>query len=153
MLNKVDILEVNKLVFEYVMNLEEEDIIKLLTGENVLLHGEKNGKEKTTADNNNVEVTVKSKKEKAVKPIVKEKEESDKNTLIEEASKLLSEGTSREEAYSYFKKKVYTVKVLKDVAKNLDLYIKSKSTKAEIIEKLVEGTIGARLRIRALKEK
>lgn len=156
MLDKVDILEINKLVFEYIINLDEATILELLKNQKKLLAVEiKDNVEINITNSNGQTVNKKknnvNKKEKIIKDKENKKDENSQKDLIVDGSRILSEALSREEAFNYLNKKMYTVKILKDIAKSLNVYIKSKSNKAEIIEKLVENTIGARLKIKALK--
>lgn len=152
MLNKVEILEVNKLVFDYIMNLDESTIVELIKGEKKLTINDTKKEEDTIIAKDSGQAV--NKKKKTVNKKEKVNINNDSNTgIVEEGKKLLSTGLSREEAVSYFSNKVFTVPVLKKLAKEIDVYVKSRSTKGEIIDKLIEGTIGARLKMKALKEK
>lgn len=74
-----------------------------------------------------------------------EKKKADILKYAEKIFKKLNLFQSREEAYVYLKHdKKITIAVLKEAAKMGNIYIKSKSTKSDIIEKIVESVIGSK---------
>lgn len=122
-MNKKDFVKVSKIIFDYVLRLDEKSINGLLDGNNKLTLVEKNKSCYQSLDEDKVEII----------------------------SKKLNSITSREDARDYIIEGKFNVKILKQLAKLNNIYIRSKSNKAEIIDKLVEGTIGARLKIQILK--
>lgn len=66
---------------------------------------------------------------------------------------VLRVSSDREEAYNYIKCNKLTVANLKQVAKELDLWVNAKWGKSDLTEKIVEMTIGARVNIKALMGK
>lgn len=64
----------------------------------------------------------------------------------------LSRFRSKEIAVKYLLDNKLTVTKLKMLAKKLSIYIKSKSKKIDIIEAIVEGIVGSRLKLEALRE-
>ena len=129
-MNKVEILKVNKLVFEYILSLEDEEIKKLLSEEKIL-----------SLVNNKV----KNKKESKEKVKAGDKK-------LEEALKSLNLCSTKDEAFEYLNKNKFTVDELKIMAKKAEIFVKSRSKKVEVIDKLVEGTVGVKIKMKILQQ-
>ena len=71
------------------------------------------------------------------------------NKMIADSIKNLYAISSREEAIKYLSQ--FKVVDLKKIAKESKVFIKSKSKKAEIIDRIVEGTIGSKIKMDILK--
>ena len=121
-MDKKKILLANKVVFEFIMNLSTSELKDLLNNNDKLILI----RNEDTIDNKKVE---------------------DK-TVIESINSLMSI-SSREKSLKYLSK--LKVVDLKKIAKELNIFIKSKSKKSEIIDRIVEGTIGAKIKIDILK--
>ena len=65
-------------------------------------------------------------------------------------SRSLKEFTTRSQAMKYLSENKYTVKVLKKLAKYNNIYVNSRCKKNEIIDELIEGTVGVRLKFDVL---
>ena len=73
-----------------------------------------------------------------------------KDIIIDDNSiKNLYSISSRQEAIKYLSE--FKVVDLKKIAKESKVFIKSKSKKAEIIDRIVEGTIGSKIKMDILK--
>lgn len=122
-MDKNDIVKVLKKVFDFVLNLEENDMEELLKEKKKLILAEK---KINNVKNNN-------------------------DTNISEIINKLNSFKTREQAHKFLVENKFTVKILKEVASSRSIYIRSRSNKGEIIDKIVEGTIGAVLKINILK--
>ena len=122
-MDKKDFVKVSKIIFDYILKLDDESINGLLDGNKKLTLVEQNKSCYKSLDEDKVEII----------------------------SKRLNSVMSREEAKNYIIEGKFNAKTLKQLAKLNNIYIRSKSNKAEIIDKLVEGTIGAKLKIQILK--
>lgn len=123
-MNKKEILLTNKLAFDFILKLKDEDLKSLIKGE----------KKITLIDN---EKKLKGKK-------INSTEEK-----IEEVINKVYSYSNKDEALEYLKK--FNVIDLKKKAKQGNLYIKSRNRKNEIIDRIVEGTIGAKIKIDILQ--
>ena len=123
-MNKKEILLVNKLAFDFILRLKEEDLNSLIKGE----------KKITLIDN---EKNLKGKK-------INKTEEK-----VEEIINKVYSYSNKDEALEYLNK--FNVKDLKKIAKQGNVYIKSTNRKSEIIDRIVEGTIGAKIKIDILQ--
>ena len=123
-MNKKEILLVNKLVFDFILKLKNEDINSLIKGEKkiTLIDKGKNLKGKN----------INSTEEK-----------------IEEVINKVYSYLNKDEAVDYLNK--FNVIDLKKIAKQANVYIKSRNRKSEIIDRIVEGTIGAKKKIDILQ--
>ena len=123
-MNKKEILLVNKLAFDFILKLKDEDLNLLIKGEKkiTLIDNEKNLKVKKI---NNTE------------------------QKVEEAIRKLHSYTNKDKAVEYLNK--FNVIDLKKIAKQGNVYIKSRNRKSEIIDRIVEGTIGAKIKIDILQ--
>lgn len=77
-----------------------------------------------------------------------EDEENEFDVYIRELSRF----KTVEEATEYLIQNKLTVTKLKILAKKLSLYIKSKVKKSDIIELIVDGVVGSRIRIESLRK-
>lgn len=174
MIGKNEILKVNSLIFSYILELEDSEINGLIEGSKIISIAdikEKSGEFKKSevlknveefnkskeikkiGDINNIEEIRKEELKKAGKIKVIEKlEEVKEDEVIVETINKINKFTTREDANLYLNKKMFTVKLLKVIAKKGDIYLKSKSKKAEIIDKIIEATVGASLKHKILKE-
>lgn len=123
-MNKKEILLVNKLAFDFILKLKDEDLNLLIKGEKkiTLIDNEKNLKVKKI---NNIE------------------------QKVEEAIRKLHSYTNKDKAVEYLNK--FNVIDLKKIAKQGNVYIKSRNRKSEIIDRIVEGTIGAKIKVDILQ--
>lgn len=123
-MNKKEILLVNKLAFDFILKLKDEDINSLIKGEKKL----------TLIDN---EKSPKCKK-------INNTEEK-----VEEVINKVYSYSNKDKALEYLNK--FNVIDLKKIAKQANIYIKSRNKKSEIIDRIVEGTIGAKIKIDILQ--
>lgn len=122
-MDKKDIIKVNKIIFDYILKLDEDSMEALLYGNKKLVLVEKSGQANRSFDDHNIDAINKS----------------------------LNSVKSREEAKAFIENGRFNVKTLKEFAKLNNIYIRSKCNKAEMIDKIIEGTIGARLKMQILK--
>lgn len=123
-MNKKEILLVNKLAFDFILKLKDDDLNSLIKGE----------KKITLMDN---EKNLKSKK-------INKTEEK-----IEKVINKVYSYSNKDEALEYLNK--FNLIDLKKIAKQGNVYIKSRNKKSEIIDRIVEGTIGAKIKIDILQ--
>lgn len=76
---------------------------------------------------------------------------NEKNKSQEGIKVRLQEIATREEAITYINGLNMTVPKLKQLAKELNVYVKSNDKKDIIVSRIVEGIVGSRLRSEALK--
>ncbi|MGL4850615.1 MAG: hypothetical protein ACRC28_17120 [Clostridium sp.] len=150
-MEKKEILKITEKVFNYVLNLDDETIQEFLE-EKAILKIEKvkvAEKEKEALKEIEEGIGEKSREIKKVdkpkKAEAKKKAEAPKNNEFEKV-------TSREEALALLSDKNLKKDDLKKIAKEKNIYIKSKDTKAQIIDKIIEGTIGSKLRNEVLSK-
>ncbi|CAM2078356.1 MAG: hypothetical protein NSGCLCUN01_02545 [uncultured Clostridium sp.] len=123
-MDRKSILLANKVVFEFILSLSELELEELLK---------------------------RSKKLALVKckDIIIDDNSKTENKMIADSIKNLYSISSREEAIKYLSE--FKVVDLKKIAKESKVFIKSKSKKAEIIDRIVEGTIGSKIKMDILK--
>lgn len=123
-MDRKSVLLANKVVFEFIMSLSELELEELLK---------------------------KNKKLALVKckDIIIDDNSKTENKMIADSIKNLYAISSREEAIKYLSQ--FKVVDLKKIAKESKVFIKSKSKKAEIIDRIVEGTIGSKIKMDILK--
>ena len=123
-MDRKSVLLANKVVFEFIMSLSELELEELLK---------------------------KNKKLELVKckDIIIDDNSKTENKMIADSIKNLYSISSREEAIKYLSQ--FKVVDLKKIAKESKVFIKSKSKKAEIIDRIVEGTIGSKIKMDILK--
>lgn len=123
-MDKKDFMKLNKIIFDEVYKFEDDEIKELLNGnKKICLINKKTGKLKKD-DTLNYEISI--------------------------ISRRLREFTTRSQAMEYLTENKYTVKILKKLAKYNNIYVNSRCKKNEIIDELVEGTVGVRLKFDAL---
>lgn len=83
------------------------------------------------------------------KDIIKDDNSKTENKMVADSIKNLYSISSKEEAINYLSQ--FKIVDLKKIAKESKVFIKSKSKKAEIIDRIVEGTIGSKIKINILK--
>ena len=123
-MDRKGVLLANKVVFEFIMSLSELELEELLK---------------------------KNKKLALVKckDIIIDDNSKTENKMIADSIKNLYAISSREEAIKYLSQ--FKVVDLKKISKESKVFIKSKSKKAEIIDRIVEGTIGSKIKMDILK--
>ncbi|CUO69463.1 hypothetical protein [Clostridium disporicum] len=148
-MEKSDILKVNKLVFEYVLNLDDLQLKQLLDGVKVLTLKDGQVDKNNLVDKKKLVKEPRTNKEKAKD---NKAEKSSESNILGEALIKLNSFLTKEEALDYLKNSGLKVKELKAIAKQAEIFVKSKSKKDEIIDKLVEGTVGVKIKMKILRE-
>ena len=123
-MDRKSVLLANKVVFEFIMSLSELELEELLK---------------------------KNKKLELVKckDIIIDDNSKTENKMIADSIKNLYAISNREEAIKYLSQ--FKVVDLKKIAKESKVFIKNKSKKVEIIDRIVEGTIGSKIKMDILK--
>lgn len=122
-MDKNKVIKISKLVFDYVLNMDDKSIDKLLYGQAKLEINEKEKKIKT----------------------------NEKRIKISSFINMVVELSDKNDVRDLINKEKLTVKELKDIAKALNISLRSKAVKSEIIDKIVEGTAGAKIKMNILK--
>ncbi|MDB2119969.1 MAG: Rho termination factor N-terminal domain-containing protein [Clostridium sp.] len=122
-MDKNKVIKISKLVFDYVLNMDDKSIDKLLYGQAKLEIKEK---------------------EKKIK-------NDEKRIKISNFINMVVELSDKNDVRNLINKEKLTVKELKDIAKALNISLRSKAVKSEIIDKIVEGTAGAKIKMNILK--
>lgn len=141
MIEKKELIKASNLIFNYLLELENDEINDLIEGRKIIaLIGKKQ--------------KIKKVKEEELEEVnkVEKLEEINEEDIIDETINKINKFKTREEAKSYLNEKMFTVKLLKVIAKKSDIYVKSRSKKSEIIDKITESTVGASLKHKILKE-
>ncbi|WP_195262894.1 hypothetical protein [Clostridium sp. 1001275B_160808_H3] len=123
-MNKKEILLLSKLAFDFILKLKDEDLNSLIKGE----------KKITLIDN---------------KKNLKGKKINNKEEKVEEVIDKVYSYSNKDEALEYLNK--FNVIDLKKIANQANVYIKSRNKKSDIIDRIVEGTIGAKIKIDILQ--
>ncbi|MDI9218405.1 hypothetical protein [Clostridium tertium] len=123
-MNKKEILLLSKLAFDFILKLKDEDLNSLIKGE----------KKITLIDN---------------KKNLKGKKINNKEEKVEEVIDKVYSYSNKDEALEYLNK--FNVIYLKKIANQANVYIKSRNKKSDIIDRIVEGTIGADIKIDILQ--
>lgn len=123
-MNRKNILLANKIAFEFILGLSEIELKELL---------EKSSKLKLVK----------------CKDIITSDNTKSENKIISDLIKELYSISSKEEAIKYLNK--FKVTELKKIAKESNVFIKGKNKKIEIIDRIVEGTIGSKIKMDMLK--
>ena len=123
-MNKKEILLANKVVFDFVLKLKEEEIKLLIKGEKKIF-------------------LIDNQKKSDIKK--KENIHDDINKIL----KKLYLFTIKEEAVKYLNE--FKIADLREISKLANIFIKSRSKKSEIIDRITEGTIGAKIKIEILQ--
>lgn len=123
-MDRKSILLANKVIFEFILSLSELELEELLK---------------------------KSRKLALVKckDIIIDDNSKTENKMIADSIKNLYSISSIESAIKYLSQ--FKVVDLKKIAKESKVFIKSRSKKAEIIDRIVEGTIGSKIKMDILK--
>ena len=153
-MEKSDILKVNKLVFEYILNLDDVELKQLLNGDKFLelRDGEDAGEKLSPNKSSNKKVIGKKLESSKRKPRASRIENDSDDKRLEEVLIKLNSVITKEEAYDYLKNSGLKVNELKAIAKKAEIFVKSRSKKEEIIDKLVQGTVGVKIKMKILKE-
>ena len=122
-MDKNKVIKISKLVFDYVLNMDDKSIDKLLYGQAKLEIKENEKKIKT----------------------------DEKRIKISNFINMVVELSDKNDVRNLINKEKLTVKELKDIAKALNISLRSKAVKSEIIDKIVEGTAGAKIKMNILK--
>ena len=123
-MDKKEILLANKVVFDFVLKLKDEELKSLIKGEKKIFLIDK---------------------EKKLD--IKKKENIHED--IDEILNKLYLFENKEEAIKYLNK--FKVADLREISKVANIFIKSRSKKSEIIDRITEGTIGAKIKIEILQ--
>lgn len=123
-MDKKEILLANKVVFDFVLKLKDEELKSLIKGEKKIFLIDK---------------------EKKLD--IKKKENIHED--IDEILNKLYLFANKEEAIKYLNK--FKVADLREISKVANIFIKSRSKKSEIIDRITEGTIGAKIKIEILQ--
>lgn len=153
-MEKSDILKVNKLVFEYILNLDDVELKQLLNGVKVLelIDGEDAGEKLASNKRSNKKVIGKKLESSKRKPRASRIENDLDDKRLEGVLIKLNSVITKEEAYDYLKNSGLKVNELKAIAKKAEIFVKSRSKKEEIIDKLVQGTVGVKIKMKILTE-
>lgn len=140
LIGKKELIKASNVMINYLLELEDNEINDLIEGNKVITLIEKIQEIR--------EVEVKSLEE------VKKAENLDEVTeddVISETINKINKFTTREEANLYLNQRIFTVKVLKIIAKKNDIHLKSKIKKSEIIDKIIESIVEETLKHKILK--
>ncbi len=153
-MEKSDVLKVNKLVFDYILGLDDVELKQLLDGVKVLglKDGEDTGEKLVSNKRSNKKVRGKKLESSKRKSKVSEMENDSDDKRLEEVLIKLNSVITKGEAYDYLKKSGLKVNELKAIAKKAEVFLKSRSKKEEIIDKLVQGTVGVKIKMKVLTE-
>lgn len=127
-MEKRDIIKASNIIFDYVFKLDDNLISELLNEHKTLALIKNNKKTKNKINNTLDDLKIK--------------------TIID----TLNSFKNKEEAKEYLINNKFTVKLLKNIAKQTDIYIKSKYNKSQIIDSLVEGIVGTNIKMNILME-
>lgn len=144
-MEKSDILKVNKLVFEYVLKLDDLELKQLLDGVKVLTLKDRQANKNNLVDKKKLMKEPRKAKDNKV-------DKASESNILGEALIKLNSFSTKEEALDYLKNGGLKVKELKAIAKQAEIFVKSKSKKDEIIDKLIEGTVGVKIKMKILRE-
>lgn len=153
-MEKADILKINKLVFEYILSLDDVELKQLLSGVKILelKDGEDVGEKLVSNKISNKKAGEKKLDSTKRKPKASGMKNDIDDKRLEEVLIKLNSVITKEEAYDYLKKSGFKVNELKAIAKKAEIFVKSRSKKQEIIDKLVQGTVGVKIKMKILTE-
>jgi hypothetical protein len=123
-MDKKEVLLANKIVFDFVLKLKEDDLRALIKGEK------------------KIELLDNEKK-------LDSKKSSNIDEKIDEIINNLYSYSNKEDAIEYLNK--FKVADLRKISKEANIFVKSRSKKSEIIDRVVEGTIGVKIKIEVLQ--
>ncbi|MGL4762296.1 MAG: hypothetical protein ACRC6T_08575 [Sarcina sp.] len=140
-MDKQSFVNLSSKVFEEILKLSDKEINAFLNNEKkiALIDVEKEVKQ-------NEKIAKTTKKEV-------EKKNVTRNGQIDYLVKKLDSAKNRDEAKKILEDKKITNKMLREVGDKLGLYINTKATKVKIIDKLIEETIGLKLKMKNLRGK
>ena len=148
-LDKKDILNINKIVFDFIMNQDDIVLDKVLKGEYKLSINagmEKGINIKNINDTNDIKKVGKGSSKNS-----KGKSRKVEINVIETLNKLKSFETISE-GREYLQEIKITIKKLVELAKEGQISINSNDRKEFIIEKIIAGTIGAKIKMKVLQQ-
>lgn len=153
-MEKADILKINKLVFEYILSLDDVELKQLLSGVKILelKDGEDVGEKLVSNKISNKKAGEKKLDSTKRKPKASGMKNDIDDKRLEEVLIKLNSVITKEEAYDYLNKSGFKVNELKAIAKKAEIFVKSRSKKQEIIDKLVQGTVGVKIKMKILTE-
>lgn len=153
-MEKADILKINKLVFEYILSLDDVELKQLLSGLKILelKDGEDVGEKLVSNKISNKKAGEKKLDSTKRKPKASGMKNDIDDKRLEEVLIKLNSVITKEEAYDYLNKSGFKVNELKAIAKKAEIFVKSRSKKQEIIDKLVQGTVGVKIKMKILTE-
>lgn len=153
-MEKADILKINKLVFEYILSLDDVELKQLLSGVKILelKDGEDVGEKLVSNKISNKKAGEKKLDSTKRKPKASGMKNDIDDKRLEEVLIKLNSVITKEEAYDYLNKSGFKVNELKAIAKKAEIFVKSRSEKQEIIDKLVQGTVGVKIKMKILTE-
>jgi hypothetical protein len=122
---KAEILKSIQFIAKTIANLSEEELKKLLSGEAKLIYSESKPVQK-----------------------VEKKQGASSHPVFEQ----LRELNNREAATNLLTQKTILKKDLMEIASTFKVHINKSDTKAKLVEKIVEATVGVALRSQAIKE-
>lgn len=158
--NQVDTLTVVELAVKFIRTLSKEELREIINAEKKIgivkekeevanIINEKNNKFSKKIDNEyNQQKHVVNKMSQKQVSIFEVDEVNEFDIYIRELSRF----RSKEVAVNYLLENKLTVTKLKILAKKLSIYIKSKSKKIDIIQAIVEGIVGSRLKLESLRD-
>ena len=169
-MKKQQFIDLTKVVLDYILELDNESIEGLLSNSKVISIIDKIESKDTNSPNNyELKKIIKVSDEEKLalysnenngilkndKDIIKEikvkKEKITRTSDIDYIIKKLDKVKTREEAKRLLSDKNITNKMLRDVGDKLGLYIAIRYTKKKIIDKLIDETIGLKLKMKRSK--
>lgn len=134
LIGKKELITASKIMVNYLLELEDNEIINLIEGKKVISLIEK------IEETKEVEVQLELDLLEDIKQVEK-LDEVTEDDVITEAINKIKKFTTKEEANIYLNQRIFTMKVLKIIAKKRNISFKSKIKKAEIIDKIIEATV------------
>lgn len=134
LIGKKELIKASNIMVNYLLELEDNEIIDLIEGKKIISLIEKNEATKE------VEVQLELDLLEDIKKVEKLDEVTEDDVIIEAINKI-KKFTTREEAKIYLNQRIFTMKVLKIIAKKSNISFKSKIKKDEIIDKIIETTV------------
>ena len=169
-MKKQQFIDLTKVVLDYILELDNESIEGLLSNSKALHIVDKiECEEVNILSNNTLEAAIKvsdeeklalyikgsneglKNNEDIIKNIKVKKEKTIKNSDVDYIIKKLDKVKTKEEAKRLLSDKNITNKMLRDVGDKLGLYIAIRYTKEKIIDKLIDETIGLKLKMKRSK--
>lgn len=157
MKNKEYSIKLFEVLFKNIKDLSDNEFDDLINGKGKLVYISADVEKETKGKLASKKYEVKDTTDKDVENGACELDKVNKNINVVEdkddtyRDKILSMN-SREEAYAYLRSKKFTKAILMDVAKNCKVSVFKSDKKDKIIEKIVEGVVGSKLKFKAIKE-